>query len=389
MSLFSHTHLHSFFKNKELNHFYFSVAIMTFGEALISVFVPIYLFRFGYSIHEVILFYSISSLSFVLFSYLGAKIVSQIGVKHSILWSTPLLILFYFGLNYLDGTNWLFFVLPILLSWRMILYNYSYHLNFITHANQKRLGREISALSAVAIAMNILAPFLGGILAAYSFSVLYFIGSIILFLGLVPLFLTHDQHEKFTFTAGNLIKSIFSKKEQGEMISFSGYAIESMIGKIIWPIFLIISLVSLEKTGLLIMLSAILSLIVLFIAGELTDRFNQIKLLRLGTILYLLGWVGRIFADTAYRILFIDSYKNIAEKVLHIPWDAHSYNLARQSGYFRFIVGREIIFNISRVAIMPILAIIFYLGYHPFIISFSLAAIASLGYMFLSKTKAA
>ena len=387
MSLFTHVHLHNFFKNKELNHFYCSVAIMTFGEALISVFVPIYLFRSGYSIQAIIFFYFLSSLSFVLFGYLGAKIVSLIGVKHSILWSTPLLILFYFGLKYLDGPNWIFFILPILLAGRMMLYNYAYHLNFITHSDRKKRGREISALSAVALIMNILAPLIGGVLAAYSFSLLYFIGSIILFLGLIPLFLTRDQHEKFDFSARNLFKSILSKKEKGEMISFSGYAIESMIGKIVWPIFLIIALISLEKTGLVIMLSAILSLVVLFIAGELADRFSQIKLLRLGTLLYFLGWVGRIFADTAYRIFFIDSYKNIAEKILHIPWDAHSYNLAMQSGYFRFIVGREIIFNLSRIAIMPVLCLVFYIGYHPFILSFALAATSSLGYMFLSEKK--
>jgi len=42
---FNALHFHQFFKNKELNHLYISVAVMTFGEDLISIFVPIYLYK--------------------------------------------------------------------------------------------------------------------------------------------------------------------------------------------------------------------------------------------------------------------------------------------------------------------------------------------------------
>src|SRR3989344_2213516 len=99
MSLLSHVHTHNFFKNKELNHFYLAVSIMTFADALINIFVPIYLYQLNYPIYKIIFFYFLVSLSFVIFSYHGAKIVSKIGVKHSILWSAPFLMIYYLGLR--------------------------------------------------------------------------------------------------------------------------------------------------------------------------------------------------------------------------------------------------------------------------------------------------
>ena len=68
---------------------------------------------------------------------------------------------------------------------------------------------------------------------------------------------------------------------------------------------------------------------------------------------------------------------------LQIPWAAHSADLAIKEGYFNFIVRKEIIFNITRILLLPILMLIFYINYHPFIISFIIAGVFTLGYAVL------
>jgi len=349
------------------------------------VFVPIYLYNLGYSITYIIFFFFLLALSFVVFAYPGAKIVSRIGSKHSILFSIFLIIIYYLGLNIIDKYPLLFFILPILLSWMHILFNFGYHLNFITHSERKKRGREISVIWMVSILAATLAPLIGGILANYSFTLLYSMGSLILIVGTIPLFLTKDNHERFRFTPAGFIKKIFSKQERGNALSFAGYAIESYIGGIVWPIFLIIILVSLTKTGFIIMASMLLSSIAIYFMGIITDKFDKIKLLKFGTILYFLGWVGRIFADSALKIFMVDSYKNISQRILHLPWQVQAYNLATKHGYFGFIVEMEVIYNIARIIVMPFIMIIFLIDWHPFTLSFIIAAISSLGYMFINK----
>ena len=99
-------------KKKELNQFYSSMFIMTFAESLINIFVPIYLYKLGYPIYLVLFFYFLVSLYFILLAFPGAKIVSKIGEKHAILYSTPLAIFYYLGLIYIDKSVALFFILP-------------------------------------------------------------------------------------------------------------------------------------------------------------------------------------------------------------------------------------------------------------------------------------
>jgi len=129
----------------------------------------------------------------------------------------------------------------------------------------------------------------------------------------------------------------------------------------------------------------LLSLLVFYFIGKLTDKVNKVRLLKIGTFLYFFAWVGRIFANSAYKVLLIDSYKNLSEKILHLPWSAHSYDLAKRSNYFEFIVSREITFNFIRILIFPILIFIFWMDFYPFIISFSIAGFSSLGYIFINK----
>lgn len=358
---------------------------MTLGESLISVFVPIYFYNLGFEIYQILFFYLLISLSFVLFFYLGAKIVAKIGKKHAILISTPFLIIYYIGLIFVDSQPWLFFILPTIVSIRMILFNYGYHLNYITHSEKKERGGELALFGIITLLASVFSPYLGSLLASFNFSILFIISSILMVLGTIPLFFSPDGFEKLKFTANSLLKKIISKNNRGNFISFSGYAIESIIGRTIWPIFIIIIVGSLNKTGLIISTSMLLSLIAFSFIGKLTDKVNRIKLLKVGATLYFFAWVGRIFANTSYKVLFIDSYKNLSEKVLHLPWSAHSYDLAQRSDYFEFIVSREIIFNLIRIIVLPFLIFIFYINFHPFLISFLVASLSSIGYIFIDK----
>lgn len=380
-----------FLKNKEMNELYASYGILNFALGLISVFIPIYLYQLGYSIPSILFFFFLNSASFIFFSYPGARIVARIGVKHTMLLTIPIFILFFLGLRFIQDFPLLFFILPILRSFKMILYNYSFHLNFIQHSDRKRRGREVSMLQAIEVIAGILSPFLGGVIIKYfSFSALFFVGSLILFAAMIPLFLTKDTYEKITFEKKNLIRDIFKKENLNFIYSFSGYAVESWIGLIIWPIFLTAMLFSIESIGALTSITTLLTFLTFYFIGKATDKKDKRELLRLGTFLYFFGWVGRVFVTGFTSVFFIDTYKNVTQHVLAVPWTAYSYDIAAKRNYFKFIVQREIIFNISRSLVLPILMLLFFLGdnSYTFFIAFIIAAFFSLFYVALNKETA-
>ena len=375
-----------FFLTRELNLIYLSVFLMTFAESLIAIFVPVYLYSLGYSVSLILFFYFLWSLFFVTFSLTGAKIVARIGIKHAILLSTPFALAYYLLLNFIDVSIGFFLLLPGLAASHAILYNYAFHLNFLKHSEEKRRGRQLAFLKILEVAATALGPLLGGFLIMkYGFFSLYFTAGLFLIGGAVVLLAVKEKYESFRFHLKGIGRYLLARENRGNFLSFIGYAVEASVNRNIWPIFLIILLVNARRVGTLVTLSVLTSAVVFYLVGQLTDRVDRKRLLKWATGFYFLAWLMRVFVNSGFRVWLVDSYKNLAEKFLSIPWAAHSYRLAAADRYFMFIVAREIVFNISRIVFLPLLMLVFYLNFHPFTISFISAAFFSLLYPLLRK----
>lgn len=390
MSLHTHHnhHVDEFLQKKEMNEIYLSYGIQNFALGAISVFVPIYLFKLGYSIPMVLLFYYLLPLNFVIFAYAGARAVSKLGIKWSMFISTVFTIALFVGLRVIDKLPWLFFILPTIYAIKAMLYNYSFYLSFIQHSDRKHRGKQVSALQASALIGSLLSPFFGGlVIRFFSYKILFIIGSALLFVSLIPLLFFKDTYQKVDFDKANLFKDIFRKENRPVVASFSGFAIEDWIGFALWPIFLTIIAIGTESIGAIASLSAFLTFLVFYFVGKLTDKRDRRELIKVGTILYFFGLAGRIFTSSFSSALFVDTYKKITGQILQIPWISYSFDLAAKDHYFKFIVQREIIFDLSRVIVGPFIILIFIINFHPFLISFTLAAFFSLFYMSLNRAE--
>jgi len=361
------------------------MALNSFAENLVAIFVPIYLWQLGYSIIQILLFYLIWAAFFIVVSPVVVKLISIQGEKHTIFYSSFFLILYYLGLNYIETWPWLFYVLPLFVASRTCFFWIGWHVNFLEHADSKKQGREIALVQAIAVFSNFITPFVGGALIFWlGWQYAFIIASIVLFISVWPLLRTKDTPEKIDFSAKKIVKWIIAKKHLRMNLSFFGYAAEASIGRALWPVFIIIIIGSINKVGAIISLSMIASMIVLYFVGKLTDKMSRRKIIKGATFFYVIGWIGRIFADSTGFVFGIDTYKNIANKIIDVPWSSRIYDLAKKEKSFEFIVAKEIVFRLSRLIVFPILILLFWqFGFIAFFISFALAAVLSLLYMAL------
>lgn len=351
---------------------------MNFGESLINIFVPIYLYTLGFSVHKILFFYLLASMYFLILAYPVAKIVAKIGEKHAILVSTPFISVYYLGLIILENYAALFYILPLLLALRSVFFNYGYHLNFISHADRKNIGEELAFIGILTVVATVLAPYFGGLLASVNFKIVLVSSSVLLFFAKLPLLFSKDKHDILNISMKKLFFRTISNKKN--LLSFSGSAIEASIGKIIWPIYVLLIVGTVSRAGFIISFSMFISVLVFFFIGHATDHKNKIMLLRLGTLLYFFAWIGRIFVNSRISLFFLETYKNITEKLIEIPWNAHCYYLAKKNSHFEFIVSREMAYNFAIVLVLPLLVLVFWLNVYPFFFVFLIGAVSSLGY---------
>lgn len=356
--------------------------IQQIAAGLIGLFLPIFLYIYFWgSIHRVLLFYIASFVLFGLLVPLGAILMSRIGLKISMILGS-LFLVGYFVFLYLLSNNWflaLFLVLGCITLFR-ILYWTPYHTDFAEFTDKRSRGKEIAFLVSVATLVSISLPFVAGlILNKFDFSILFLISIIIASISIIPIILLGSVKEKYSYSYWQTFRELFKEKNRKLFLAYGGDGAEEVVGVVIWPIFIFQLLHgNYLAVGIISSLIVVASVVLRLVIGVLTDKMSKRRLIKVGSVLYALGWVGKIFIQTAFQIFIVSSYHSFAAIIRRTPFTTLMYEQAADRGHYvdEYTVLREVSLNIGRVLMLVLLFILFYFVGLTF--AFVLAAIASL-----------
>ena len=168
------------------------------------------------------------------------------------------------------------------------------------------------------------------------------------------------------------------------IFSFLAVGSESAVYDCIWPIFMFTIISSFSQIGMITTTVLLLSLVVFYIVGKLTDKVGRHRVLRWGTIFYALSWFLKIFATSPWRLFAFDAYQKLAIGPAFIPWKTIVYDKASSHGDFRdeFIIFRTIIMNLARFAVLAGFGVVFI--FFPVLpIAFVFAGLVALGFLLI------
>lgn len=341
-----HYYFFHFFKNRELNELYLSIAIKSFSLALIGIFVPIYLYQLGHSFSLIFLFYAIASLTHAILSIPAAKISVRFGIKHTILFSTPFLIFFLFLLYSLESFNWPLPFLAIIFGIYGSLYWTGYHVDFSKFSTKKKRGSQIGFSKILSGVFHVIGPIIGGlILTFFGFKLLFITVAFLLLTSVIPLFFSKEVYDPITFS----VKGFFKKQKPRDVVSFLGHGVEYGISAVIWPLFIFLFILS-EKylsLGLVSSLTFFFSMIFVFVAGKFSDLYRR-AVLKIGIIANAIVWIVKSFIVTPIQVFIADAFQGFSRTSMDISFDAICYDKANKAGILKFITLREMAHHVGR-----------------------------------------
>ena len=148
---------------------------------------------------------------FVFFVPFSSKVISKIGLKHTIALYLPFMPIFLFLLQKLNGSFleslWLI-ILLLLIRNIPKAFNETADIIFVSKniLNKNHEGTSLAKLRIVIIVANLLAPLIGGAIAFFfGFNYLFNITALLFILAPIPLFLAKDKYFKFNMSAKDLI----------------------------------------------------------------------------------------------------------------------------------------------------------------------------------------
>lgn len=354
-----------------------------FAAGMVGLFLPIFLFeRFNRSVQNVLLFYIISFILFGLFVPLGARVMSEIGLKKTMILAIPCLAGYYFFLYYFGKVEYLIFLGLALLGITLfrILYWTPYHVNFVEFTNPRARGRQLAFFFSLLLLVGVITPLLAGFtIDRFGFNTLFILATVITVFSILPLFLIRPTREKYSFSYFQTFKELVKKGNRRTFLAFGADGAESVIPLVIWPIFIFqilkenyvsVGIIS----GAIILVSVLLQLAM----GTLSDKTKKRPLIRFGSALYAIGWGIKMLVSSTFQIFIVSTYHSFSGIIRGTPFVTLMYEQMDDSGRYldEYTVLREVALNVGRI-VMLILCFLL-LSFVGLIWTFIFAAIASL-----------
>ena len=282
--------------------------ISTFARSLIEIFISLYLFKQGFSLKYIVLFYILENFFAIFLSYIYVKIGEK--YKYSIVmiigiisFITLQLVLnkVYINISYI-------FLISILYS----LYRRGYWVSrrfYITNIISQRNSTEsYSIIMIFSELASILSGYLGAlILDNFDIRILTIISSILLFISVI--FVIKIKYKKST-TKIELIKNI-KKYDKRNFLAFSIYELNNLI-TFLFPIYVFLYINNTyTMLGATNAISNIAIIIFIFIYGKFIKKKNHFVL---STYLFIFAALSKLFISN-YLILIIYFFEGIIQKM--------------------------------------------------------------------------
>ena len=377
---------------RQVKELFAASIIVNLALAMVQIFEPIYLYKSGYSLLRIAIFYLVVYAAYFFLIPFGAKFANKYGYESGMFLGSAFYVLFYISLFLISSYPVLFYVAAIIYAIQKSFYWPAFHADFAHNSEDSEEAREISSISVSSALMFILGPIVGGLIITYfSFSVLFILASMLFLVSNIPMLLTKEDFDKRKYAYVKLF-SIFKKKNLRNLLARIGYG-EELIVMVVWPIFISIIITNYSKIGALIGLATAITLSTTLYIGKMCDQRDKRKILKFGAIIYSLVWFIRIFIRSIIPIFLVDTSSRVSKSAIDVPVRAIFYETAKNEKKFNsnsimenvinyesgLIVGKVIACLVVIVA-LSLFSVNETVG---FTISFIFAGVVSLFYMFL------
>lgn len=379
-----HFHLPHYFTSKiraEIEHLYASVAIGNLAQAIITLFEPIFLYHVvGLTVAQVLLFMAAVYALDILILPLGGKISAKFGYAHTMFFSIPFQIFFWFLI--LGAQSHIMLLVPAALSLALqkSLYWPALNASLSRFSKSKQRGREFSMMYAIMNLMQILGPIIGGFLSAIlGIQSIFIICSIIYMCSAAPLFWSR---EIFVFKPYKFHDTLeLYKKYPAQFLGYFGFG-EELLVLTIWPIFIFILLNNYEDTGALVTVATLVATGLALYIGFYTDKHSKESLLKAGTLIYALTWLARIPIISPFAAFITDALSRTTKSLVFIPASTLTYERAEETHIMPYVIGFEQMLAIGKL-FAALLGMAVFAATGSFIALFILASIFSLFYFLI------
>ncbi|MBR2713013.1 MAG: MFS transporter [Bacilli bacterium] len=275
-------------KNKKLKFNIFAF-LSNFARSLIEIFISLFLFKNGFTIKEILLFYFLENFFAIFLAYIFVKIGERFRYSVVMFIGITSLFVFQVSLNYIDHSLWYL----VLISFLYSMYRRGYWVSRKYYIAQVIPEKNSSGVFSITIIFAQVGSILAGYFGAYfldkvSIMPITIISTVLSFISVIPLITIKYKKENRKI---ELIKNL-KKYDKRNLLVFSSYELSNLIA-FLFPIYIAMYIQnSYVMAGSVNAVSKVAILIFVFIYGKVIKKRNYFIL---STVLSLLLYLSKLF----------------------------------------------------------------------------------------------
>lgn len=322
----------------EIAELYMSRLLTIFALNIIGLFAALYLYKLGYSIIFIGLFYSALFAFKILITPLVAKYIAYYGPKHAVLIANIMRIPSMVGILFAPQYGiWAVIVYGVFQQIAACLYAVGYMVDFSKVRQADHTGKELGTMQLIEKAARVVSPLVGGLIASqWGPSIVIVLSGVLFVASSLPLFKTMEPtvlKSKLRlrgFPWRLTAKSLVTQAQLGFDIIASG---------IVWTLFIAVVVFAsygdgvYAAFGILAAAGVLVSMVASWVFGRLTDKNEGSTLFTTGVVVNSVVHALQPFTATPAQVVGVNIANETATSAYILPWTRALFDIADTSGF--------------------------------------------------------
>lgn len=326
----------------EIAELYTSRLITVFAINIINLFAAVYLFKLGYSLSFIALFYAVFYFLRVPFALIMGKFVAYFGPKHGILAASLLRVpsLIAFALVPIlapADALWAIAAFGLFQQLSAAAYDIAYTVNFSKVKHPEFSGKEIGNMQIIEKIARVVSPLLGGVIATtWSPNATIILAGILFLLSAIPLFASVEP----VVTRTRIKLAGFPwRLAMPTFVSQTVIGVDFVASGMVWTLFVTVVVFADYANNIYITLGALASLgvvvsvVAAWLFGQMVDRHKGGMLLTMGVVGNTITHLFRPFIATPLGVMGVSMANEIATNGYSLPFTRVLLDGADSSGF--------------------------------------------------------
>lgn len=317
-----HYHYHLLrIRLSELRRLYWAHTVKEVAASLVTIFVPIYLYRLDYEVSAIIGYFFLATLFWGITQVPALKLANHIGFNRSMGISLIVQGLQILMLATLPNLHWPLWSIAFVWGISISMYWPQFRACFTRSLSHRRVGPAVGISSALLMLAYGIAPAIGGAIASWlGIGVLYGVTMLCFVAAAFPLLTGREFMEEERFS----LREIPWRKARRDLIANMGSEIDGMVATSVWPLFIFLIIPSYVGVGLLSSIAVIASIIIALYVGRRQTR-KMSSYLKHGANVISLTNAVRLVMQSAGQIAGVNFFNGLGQALMVTPYYSRYY----------------------------------------------------------------